>query len=40
VSDIDARREGKTLVHIQNLASVVEIRPLAAYETAVIGGAR
>jgi hypothetical protein len=30
----------KILVHIQNIAPVVEIRPLAAYESAAMGGAR
>jgi transposase len=32
------RRDGKTLVHLQQSAPVVEVRPLAAYET-VAGGA-
>jgi len=34
------RQERKTLIHIQDTAPVVEIRPLAAYESAAIGGAR
>lgn len=35
-----ARQPRKTLIHIQGTAPVVEIRPLAAYESAAIGGAR
>jgi transposase len=34
------RRNGKTLVRIRNTAPVVEIRPLAAYESVATGGAR
>ena len=34
------RAERKILVHIQDTAPVVEIRPLAAYESAAAGGAR
>jgi transposase len=37
---LGARREGKILVRIQDTAPVVEIRPLAAYESAALGGAR
>ena len=37
---LGARQERKTLIHIQDTAPVVEIRPLAAYESAAIGGAR
>jgi len=37
---LGARREGKILVRIQDTAPVVEIRPLAAYESAAMGGAR
>jgi len=37
---LGVRRERKILVHIQDTAPVVEIRPLAAYESAAIGGAR
>ena len=33
-------RSGKTLVHIRETAPVVEIRPLAAYESVAAGGAR
>ena len=32
------RREGKTLIHIRDTAPVVEIRPLAAYESVAAGG--
>jgi hypothetical protein len=31
---------GKMLVHIQQTAPMVEIRPLAAYESVAAGGAR
>jgi hypothetical protein len=37
---LGARHERKILVRIQDTAPVVEIRPLAAYESAAIGGAR
>ena len=37
---LGARREGKILVRIQDAAPVVEVRPLAAYESAAMGGAR
>jgi len=37
---LGARRESKILVRIQDTAPVVEIRPLAAYESAAMGGAR
>jgi hypothetical protein len=37
---LGARREGKILVRIQDTAPVVEVRPLAAYESAAMGGAR
>jgi transposase len=37
---LGARRVGKTLIHIQDTAPVVEIRPLAAYESATAGGGR
>ena len=37
---LGARREGKILVRIQDTAPVVEIRPLAAYESAAMGGTR
>lgn len=37
---LGAHREGKILVHIQDTAPVVEIRPLAAYESAAMGGGR
>jgi len=33
-------RNGKTLVHIRATAPVVEIRPLAAYESVAAGGGR
>ena len=36
---LGARQERKTLVHIRQTAPVVEIRPLAAYENLVAGGA-
>jgi len=32
------RRDGKTLIHIRDTAPVVEIRPLAAYESVAAGG--
>ena len=35
-----ASRRGKTLIHIQQSAPVVEQRPLAAYESLAAGGAR
>ena len=34
------RRESKTLVHLRQTAPVVEIRPLAAYESVAAGGVR
>jgi hypothetical protein len=34
------RPDGKTLVHLQQSAPVVEVRPLAAYESAMAGGGR
>jgi transposase len=37
---LGARTDRKILVHIQNTAPVVEIRPLAAYESAAMGGSR
>ena len=37
---LGARGERKTLIHIQDTAPVVEVRPLAAYESAVMGGAQ
>ena len=37
---LGARQEHKILVHIRDTAPVVEIRPLAAYESAAIGGGR
>lgn len=37
---LGARHEHKILVHIQDTAPVVEIRPLAAYESAAMGGGR
>ena len=37
---LGARQEHKILVHIQDTAPVVEIRPLAAYESAAMGGGR
>jgi len=36
---LGARQERKTLVHLRQTAPVVEIRPLAAYESVVAGGA-
>ncbi len=36
---LGARQERKTLVHLRQTAPVVEIRPLAAYETVAAGGA-
>lgn len=36
---LGARQERKTLVHIRQTAPVVEIRPLAAYESIAAGGA-
>jgi transposase len=35
---LGARQERKTLVHLQQTAPVVEIRPLAAYESVAAGG--
>jgi transposase len=35
-----ARRQNKTLVQIEETAPVVEIRPLAAYESVAVGGGR
>lgn len=37
---LGARQPRKTRIHIQDTAPGVEIRPLAAYESAAIGGAR
>jgi len=37
---LSARQERKTLVHIRATAPVVEIRPLAAYESLALAGAR
>ena len=37
---LGARQEHKTLIHIRDTAPVVEIRPLAAYESAAMGGGR
>jgi len=37
---LGARQEHKILIHIQDTAPVVEIRPLAAYESAAMGGGR
>ena len=37
---LGARPEGKMRVHIRQSAPVVEIRPLAAYESAAVGGGR
>ena len=37
---LSSRHERKILIHLQGTAPVVEIRPLAAYESAAIGGAR
>jgi transposase len=37
---LGARQQHKILVHIQDTAPVVEIRPLAAYESAAMGGGR
>jgi hypothetical protein len=38
---LDTRRAGnKTVIHMREAAPVVEIRPLAAYESAVTGGER
>ena len=37
---LGARQDRKTLIHIRDTAPVVEIRPLAAYESAAIGGSR
>jgi transposase len=37
---LGVRSERKILVHLQDTAPVVEIRPLAAYESAAAGGAR
>jgi hypothetical protein len=34
------RPDAKTLVHLQQTAPTVEVRPLAAYESAVGGGER
>jgi hypothetical protein len=35
-----AQRSGKTLIHIEQSAPVVEQRPLSAYESLAAGGAR
>ncbi len=37
---LGARPEAKILIHIQDMAPVVEIRPLAAYESVAAGGGR
>jgi len=37
---LGSRREQKILIHMQNTAPVVEIRPLAAYESVAVGGGR
>jgi hypothetical protein len=37
---LGARQVRKTLVHLHGAAPVVEVRPLAAYESLVAGGAR
>lgn len=37
---LGAAREGKTLVHIRQTAPVVQVRPLAAYESLTAGGER
>lgn len=37
---LGTRQEHKILIHIRDTAPVVEIRPLAAYETAAMGGGR
>jgi hypothetical protein len=37
---LGARQEHKTLVHLRETAPVVEVRPLAAYESAAFGGVR
>jgi transposase len=37
---LGARRQNKILVHIQDTAPVVEVRPLAAYESVALGGGR
>ena len=37
---LGTRRDRKILVHMQDTAPVVEIRSLAAYESAAMGGAR
>jgi len=37
---LGTRHEHKTLVHLRQTAPVVEVRPLAAYERAAVGGAR
>jgi hypothetical protein len=37
---LGTRQEHKTLVHLRQTAPVVEIRPLAAYESVAAGGAR
>jgi hypothetical protein len=34
------KQNGKTLIHIEQSAPVVERRPLAAYESLATGGAR
>jgi Mu transposase-like protein len=34
------RQDGKTLVHLRETAPAVEVRPLAAYESAAVGGVR
>jgi hypothetical protein len=37
---LGVRQQHKTLAHIQDTAPVVEIRPLAVYESAAMGGAQ
>ncbi len=37
---LGSRTERKILIHLQDTAPTVEIRPLAAYESAAAGGAR
>jgi transposase len=37
---LGARRQRKTLVHLRGTAPVVEVRPLAAYESVAAGGTR
>ena len=37
---LGSRQPQKTLIHLRDTAPVVEIRPLAAYESAAAGGGR